>query len=425
MTTNQTNTPVVKNAAYYKLTSRACYLGIFSQAISCNILAILFIPMMELYNLNYIDLGILVAVNFTAQIAVDIIFSGIIDRVGYKKVAIPAVGFAVLGLSLLALAPVLFPNHVFVGIIIATIVFAASSGLLEVLISPIANAIPSQHKGASMSFMHSFYAWGQVATIAGTTLFVFLFGGKNWQIIALLWALVPLITLVMILRAPFPETYPDHVKGNVAKVVLKPFFIIALFAILFGASSELVMAQWASTFLERGLELPKVLGDMLGMCGFAIMMGCGRLFHGIFGARFNLSNVLIMGSLLAAVCYIVAALSPSNSLNLLACAACGFMVSQLWPGTVVVAAERFPMAGAWMFALLSAAGDIGAGLGPYVTGIVVDTTGSSSLVNAISQLLSTTPEQATIRLGMLTGAIFPLLCMICHILLKKLRHSQK
>ena len=37
-----------------------------------------------------------------------------------------------------------------------------------------------------MSLLHSFYAWGQVATIIITTLFLFVFGERNWVIIVLL-----------------------------------------------------------------------------------------------------------------------------------------------------------------------------------------------------------------------------------------------
>lgn len=413
------------SAKHFALTKKSCYLGIFVQAISCNIIAILFIPLMELYGFSYVDLGILVAINFTAQIMVDVIFSGVIDKWGFRKIALPALFCGFLGLLLLAASPYIFGENIFAGIVIATVIFAASSGLLEVLISPISNAIPSEHKGASMSFMHSFYAWGQVATIAVTTIFIFIFSGKYWQIIVLLWSIVPLINFFMFLKAPFPKTISESERHNTKSIIFKPFYLIALLAIMLGASTEITMAQWTSTFMERGLNLPKVAGDMLGMCGFAVMMGVGRLTHGIYGAKLNMNNVLITGSIVSAICYIVVALSPSNMLNILACVICGLSASLLWPGTLVLSAERFPMAGAWMFAILAAAGDIGGAIGPYLTGAIVDSSITSDFALTLSTALKTTPEQAAIRIGILVAAIFPMLAIGCHIVLKRMRAKRR
>lgn len=403
----------------FNLTRYSCFVGIVIQAIICNITAILFIPLMDLYGFSYVQLGILVAVNFTAQVAVDIIFSGIIDRCGYRVIALPAIFCGFIGLILFAASPILF-DDVFIGLLISTIIFAASSGLLEVMVSPITNALPSENKGASMSLMHSFYAWGQVATIIVTTLFIFVFGRDYWQIIVLLWSIVPLVNFFMFLKSPFPKTVAHEAGDTAKKTILQPFYIIALFAIFFGAGTELVMAQWSSSFMEKALEMPKVVGDMLGMCGFAVMMGIGRTYYGIKGAQLKMTKVLILGSAIAAVCYITVAISPYNWLNILACAVAGLGASLLWPGTIVISAHRYPMAGAWMFAILSAAGDIGGAFAPWVTGAVTDYTRESPVTAWISSVLSVSTEQSSMRLGILVAAIFPILAFVCHIALHKM-----
>ncbi len=406
------------------MTRLSCYVGIFVQAIVCNITAILFIPMMELYGFSYVQLGILVAVNFIAQVTVDIIFSGVIDKIGYRKIALPAIFCGFIGLVLFAASPLLFDN-VFLGIVISTIIFAASSGLLEIMVSPIANALPSENKGASMSLMHSFYAWGTVATIVITTLFIFLFGGKYWQVIVLFWSIVPLINFFMFANSPFPETIPEGTAHTVRKIFFEPFYIIALLAIFFGAGTELVMAQWSSSFMEKALNLPKLIGDMLGMCGFALMMAFGRTYYGIKGAQLNLSKVLILGSGLSIVCYVTVALSPVTWLNILACAVTGLAASLLWPGTLVISANHFPLAGAWMFAILAAAGDIGGAFAPWLTGMIVDYTRESPVTNALSNMLSVSGEQAGMRLGILVATLFPLLALIFHIILNRMRKKHR
>lgn len=44
------------------------------------------------------------------------------------------------------------------------------------MVSPIVNACPSEHKDKAMSLLHSFYCWGQVGTVAISTLFFALAG---------------------------------------------------------------------------------------------------------------------------------------------------------------------------------------------------------------------------------------------------------
>lgn len=409
----------------FKLTRLSCYVGIFIQAIISNITPILFIPMMDLYGFSYTQLGLLVGVNFVSQVAVDIIFSGVIDRFGYRKIALPAIAIAFAGLSLFALSPWLFPSNVYVGVVVATVVFAAASGLLEVLVSPIVDSLPSDDKGASMSLMHSFYAWGVVITIVVTTLFVFVFGGRYWQIIVGLWALVPIVNFFMFARSPFPETVPAEHREKHTKTLFQPFYLIALAAIFFGACTELVMAQWSSAFMERALNLPKVAGDLLGACGCALMLGVGRLIYGVKGAKLNMSRTLILCAALASVCYVIVALSPWNGLNLLACALCGLGASLLWPGTLVVCSDRYPMAGAWMFAILAAAGDIGGAFGPWLMGVIVDGSQGSGVGAWVAGLFGSTVEQAGMRIGFLVSFLFPFGAMVCQMILSRMRRRAR
>ena len=413
------------NADTYKLTTLSCFVGIFVQAIISNLTAILFVPLMRIYSLSYIHLGTLVAVNFAVQVGADLIFSGLIDRIGFRRLVLPSCLLAFAGLVLFGLTPTLFPSNVFGGIILATVLFAASCGLLEVLLSPIVNAIPNAEKGPAMSLLHSFYAWGQVATIIVTTLFLFVFGDRSWAVIVFIWSLVPLTCFFMFVKSPFPGSVPAEHRLNFRDLIGQAFCLIAFAAIFFGAASEVVMNQWASTFMEKALLFPKVAGDLLGMCGFAVMLGVGRALYGKYGARLQINKFLVATSLMTIVCYAVVALSPANGLSLAACILCGFAVSLLWPGTLITAAERYPLAGAWLFALLAAAGDVGAASGPWFTGWVVDSVINTPLAAGVAGVLQTTNEQAALRIGILAAIVFPILVLLCHAALKAMqqRHS--
>lgn len=407
----------------YRLVTVSCFVGIFTQAIITNLTAILFIPLMRLYGFSYVHLGILVGINFASQLSADVIFSGLIDRIGFRRITLVSCAVAVAGLVLFGLTPTLFRGDPFTGFVISTVIFAFSSGLLEVILSPIIDAVPNDDKGPAMSLMHSFYAWGQVATIVLTTLFVHVAGNGRWQIIVFFWALVPLTALLLFSRSKMPPNSSAHTRSRARDLLRNPFYLFALAAILFGGATEVCMNQWTSTFMHGALNIPKVTGDLLGMCGFAAMMGLGRMLYGLFGARLNLGRVLVAGSAAAVLCYLLVALSPWNAVNVAACALTGFFSAILWPGVLVVSSARFPLAGAWMFAVLAAAGDTGAAAAPYITGVVTDYTAGWPVAQRLMELYNTSPAGATMRLGILFSTLFPLATLVSHLFLNRLKRK--
>ena len=418
MTIEETVQPVPLTVKSYRLTTLSCFVGIFSQAICSNITAILFIPLMTLYGLSYVHLGLLVGINFTTQVLVDIITSRLVDRLGFRVFVLAADVLGVIGLVLFALSPVLFSN-VLVGLIVSTVIFSISCGLLETILSPIVNAIPNDDKGPAMALMHSFYAWGQVTMIVITTLALFLFGTGSWQTIVFFWAIVPLVNFVMFQAAAIPGVVHETERLNMRDLIFRPYFLVALLAILGGAATELVMNQWSSTFTAKVLVMPKVTGDLLGMCGFAVMLGLGRLIYSRIGNKMNMNNVLVASAGVAMACYIIVAVSPVHAVSLIACAVCGMAASLLWPGTLVITAEKYPLAGAWSFAILAAAGDIGAAVGPFAAGVVTDFTRNLPAALNWAAGVGLSPDQFALRLAILLAALFPGLTMVCHWYLRR------
>jgi fucose permease len=228
------------------------------------------------------------------------------------------------------------------------------------------------------------------------------------------WTVFPIFNFFLFLRVPLAPHISEEHRQGMRQLITKPFFLVAFLAILLGGASEVSINQWTSAFMEKALSLPKVVGDTAGMCMFALMLGMGRLLYGIYGKRFNVSTALIWGSVFAILCYLLVALSPIPFLSLVACALCGFAVSLLWPGTLVVASERFPLAGAWMFAILAAGGDIGASVGPWLLSVVTEQGPKLGAVADFAATLGLTHEQLGLRMGMLVAALFPFGAMLCH-----------
>lgn len=360
--------------ASYKSTKIACFAGFVVQAIINNFLPLLFIIFNTRYNLNYEQLGRLLFINFFVQLIVDALTPVVVKRIGYRGAAIACHGLAALGLCLLGILPLLFQNNIYTCIIIAIIIYATGSGIIEVCISPIVEMLPGDKKGADMAFSHSFYCWGQAFTVLVSTLLIFLLGQDKWQFVPIIWAIIPFINMLNFMRVPIVEQ-ADEPAGKTAKTLFKnrDFWIFALIMICAGAS-EITMAEWASIFTQQALGVSKTVGDLLGPCAFAVCMGSGRVIFGLLDGKFNPKKALIINNIFCVVCYIDVAVCNIEWLSLIACALCGFTVSLSWPGTYSMAARHFPTGGTLMFSLLALCGDFGCSIGPWTMGIVANHT---------------------------------------------------
>ena len=141
---------------------------------------------------------------------------------------------------------------------------------------------------------------------------------------------------------------------------------------LSAGASEMAMSQWASYFAERALGVSKSVGDLLGPCSFAVLMGTARILFARFEPKLSLRKTLTASATLCVVCYMVAALSPLPIISLLGCTLCGLSTGVMWPGVLSLAAEKFENGGGQMFAYLAFAGDIGCASGPALVSLVAN-----------------------------------------------------
>lgn len=377
----------------YKHTFYASYAGYFVQAIINNFIPLLFLTFQNSFNLSYDKISLLIVINFGVQLCVDFISAYFIDRIGYRASVIAAHIFATIGLAGLSIFP--FIMNPYAGIILSIVIYATGSGLIEVIISPLVEACPSDSKAGAMSLLHSFYCWGQMCVVLFSTLFFNLAGIANWRLLSLLWACVPLINGAYFCIVPIPKVLSEN-KGLGVKNLFKTklFYILSIVMLCSGAS-ELAMSQWASAFAESGLKVSKTFGDLLGPCLFAVLMGSARVLYSKFSDKATLNKVMTASAVLCAVSYLVAGLSPVPIISLLACAVCGFSVGIMWPGTFSLAAEKIPTGGTAMFALLALFGDTGCASGPALVGKATTLLGND------------------LGKGLLFATVFPLIMIVC------------
>lgn len=382
----------------------ASYLGYITQAIVNNFAPLLFVTFQKSFDISLEKIGYLVTVNFCIQLFVDFIAAKFVDKIGYRISIVAAHLFAGTGLILMGVLPFAFADP-YMGLICAIVFYSIGGGLIEVLISPIVEACPTDKKSAAMSLLHSFYCWGHVAVILLTTLFFVTAGIENWRILSALWAVIPLANAVYFCFVPI-NTLVDCEKSAPIKELFKSklFWILILLMICSGASEQ-GMSQWSSAFAETGLKVSKTLGDLLGPCMFAVMMGVSRVFYAAFSGRLKLMKFISVSCVFCVIGYLVSALSPVPALALVGCGICGLSVGILWPGVFSLAAERAPTGGTAMFAFLALAGDLGCSSGPTLVGIV------SSAFND------------NLRAGFLAAIAFPVALIIGIVMLKRTKSS--
>ena len=285
-------------------------------------------------------------------------------------------------------------------------IYALGSGLIEVLASPIVEACPFENKDKVMSLLHSFYCWGSVGVILGSTLFFALFGIENWRILACVWAVIPFFNIYNFATCPIEKLVEEGQSMTMGQLFKTKIFWLFIILMVCAGASEIGMAQWASAFAESALHVSKSVGDLAGPCGFAVLMGISRTLYGKFGEKVDLKKFMIASGILCLGSYLLAGLANIPLLGLIGCIACGFSVGIMWPGSISISSANLPAGGTSMFALLALAGDLGGTVGPAVIGNVSQMAGDN------------------LQAGVLAGIGFPIVLVLCVLVLRKRRKKE-
>ena len=384
----------------HKHTVAACFIGYISQAIIVNFAPLLFLTFSGTYGIPLEQITLLITLNFGVQLLTDLVASKYAHKIGYRKCIVAAHLFCALGLISMTILPEILPP--LAGLLIAVSLYAVGGGLLEVLVSPIVESCPMKNKPGVMSLLHSFYCWGVVATVLFSTGFFVVFGIENWKILSVILALVPLTNMFFFTAVPlYPIGDAENDEPNYKKLFTQKIFWLMLIMMVCAGASELAVAQWASSFAEKGLHVDKTTGDLLGACGFAVTMGISRVLYAKFSEKIPMKYATMASALLCIASYIMIGLSPTPVVGLIGCILCGFSVGVFWPGTFSLAAESVKFGGTTMFALLALAGDLGCSAGPSVAGFMTGVCGGN------------------LQYGILCAVIFPVVMLFSLFFLKK------
>lgn len=377
----------------FKHTQLACYMGYISQAVTTTFLPLLFVRLTAEFGFSLAQLTVLITITFFCEIFIDAVCPLFINKIGYRTGMMLANICGVLGTAGLAFFPFIFKNP-YIGFIICDVLYAIGGGFDEVLISPIVEACPTDNKAGAMGLLHSFYCWGCAAIVLLSTLFFRVAGIENWRILAVLWALVPLANIFLFALVPIRTLEEEKGNGKFSDMLKNPLFWLMGIVMICAGASELAMSQWASAFAETGLGVSKTVGDLLGPCAFAVLMGTSRVIYSKISNKTDITKILIAASFVCIGGYLLASVSGSAMISLIGCAVCGIAVAPMWPGAFSIAAKHIPKASTAMFAAFALAGDLGCTAGPSIVGFV---SGADS----------------NIAEGLLVSIVFPAVMIIC------------
>lgn len=385
----------------YQKTMYACFIGYIVQAVINSFVPLLFVTFQNTYQIPLTQITLLITVNFLIQLCIDLLSAIFIDRIGYRKSVLIAHTCAAIGLFLLTILPEIIPGH-FLGILISVCIYAVGGGLLEVLISPIIEACPTDNKESAMSLLHSFYCWGVTGVVLISTIFFTLFGIQNWKVLTLIWVLLPVCNGIFFSRVPIYSLQEEGETGmTIPELCRNKIFWILMLMMMCAGASEQAVSQWASTFAEEGLGITKSLGDLIGPMSFSILMGLSRLLYGKYGEKIDLDRFMTFSGLLCIASYLGITLIPNPLIELTACGVCGFSVGIMWPGTFSKSSAALRRGGTVLFALLALAGDVGCSGGPTLVGFVSSAAGDN------------------LKTGIFSGIVFPILLLGSLFLLKR------
>lgn len=388
----------------YNHTLYACFTGYIIQAIVNNFAPLLFLTFQRTYDISLEKIALLITFNFGVQLLVDFLAAGFVDKIGYRICVVMAQVFSCAGLISLSFLPDFLPDP-FAGLLICVMIYAVGGGLLEVLISPIVEACPTDHKEAAMGLLHSFYCWGHAAVILLSTLFFFLFGIHNWRILACLWAVIPFLNTFYFTQVPISPLTEEGEGMTVKELICSRMFWFMVVLMVCAGACEQGISQWASAFAEAGLNVSKTVGDLTGPCAFAVLMGIARIVYAKCSEKISIYKYMLACGILCLISYLLASLSPSPLLSLIGCALCGLSVGVMWPGSFSLSARNIPAGGTAMFAFLALAGDLGCSSGPALVGFVSGQAGGN------------------MKTGILSGILFPIVLILALLYLMKKDNS--
>jgi len=316
-------------------------------------------------------LGTSIGAAFLAFGIAAFIGSPLCDFLGMGRLLALACLLHVIGISMLvgahSLSSAMSPMQI---IWISQFIAGLAHGLIEAVINPLVATIYPDNKTHKLNVLH---AWWPGGLALGGLVAVFAQSTLNFP-----WALrfslvlAPVIAYgAMLIGQKFPPT--ERVASKVSdqamlREVVRPAFLILLFAMLFTASLELGPGQWVEAVLTHTVGF----SGTLVLVYVSTLMFVFRFFAGALAHVFSPIGLMCLSSVGAGLGLLALSYARGPAMGLIAATLWGMGVCYMWPTMLGIASERFPRGGALAMGLVGACGSMIINLGLTWIGAIYD-----------------------------------------------------
>jgi len=353
--------PISNRQALY-----ACYAAMMCLAMALNFLPVYLTTFSEVFapssGLTPEQLGRIPAVMFLSFIIAILVTGPVADRGSPRLIILFGLTITSSGLGLVAFAP----SYTFLLFAVAVMGFGA--GVLDMILSPIVASLQPERRSAAMNWLHSYFCIGAVSAVLIAS--IALKWNISWRMVALGLTIAPVATLLLFMGLKLPPLIQAHAQREpMPRLFRQPYFIVCMIAIFLGGATETGLSQWLPAFADQGLGYPKEVGGF-ALAGFSVGMALGRIAAALLQERIPAVSLMLGCCAITVVLFFVISFAPSPAMALTAAIAAGFSGSCLWPTMLAITADAYPQGGATMFSVLTASGNAGCSLIPWLVGIV-------------------------------------------------------
>jgi predicted MFS family arabinose efflux permease len=345
----------------------ACCLAMAALGLVTNVPALCLTSIASDLQLDPAHSGLFLSCAFWGLVASIPLAGPAADRWGFRYLL---VGSAVLQISgMLLVSSAQGASQACLGAAVAGL----GTGILDALLTPLACAAFPSARTWTANLLHAFYPIGMLLVVLVVLVLTQL--AWSWRAIyrAVALANLPYATLFALMPLP-RQSHQGPQRMPVRQLLSHGAFVFVLLSIFMAGVTELGPSQWLPAYLEQAAGSSRS-ASALGLLMLGLMMATGRLCNSFFARRAN-PRWLVTGGAAVSLLGLLLAAVPSGPLPSIACLGLlGLGISGVWPSLLSLAGNRFPEAGAAMYSLLSASGNLGGLVGPLTIGLVAQGAG--------------------------------------------------
>lgn len=322
-----------------KMTAVVALMAVFTLAICFILLGSVSSELMAALHIDNGQFGTLVMGLFLTSCIVQLFIGPLVDKVGYKPVAI--LGFIVTSLSMFILAF----STTFALALVACILLGVGAMSLNTVGNTLIPVVLFEGKdpARASNFGNGFFGLGYVLT---PLLIVFILKtlALSYSTALIILGVLSLVFLVFALTTSYPQVATGFKFSMAVKLLGKPAVLVAALALFCYMSLEISMGTWIKKLMEElfGASANSAANAGLVLSLFGVAMMVGRF---LTSAVKNLTamgaKVITWTSLVSLLAILLMIVSKSPALGIVAVLAVGLSFAPIFPTIVGVTFAKF------------------------------------------------------------------------------------